>query len=330
MYFLACTFHLNKPASYKSKLFYISGIVFLIFLTIALLQLVAPADRRPKLSVAANLNFKRMGKISKEVSNGFFYLPAPLKDNRYWGTSAFESNYFKSAFLNKLVFFLPQLLTISMIVLAVYIWYKQSRSIFWLFAGSFIALLLFLYFIFDRGLLRHTGAFFVLLLLSVWLCRSLPKSEGKLATYFNYLFSILLLTQFAASVIVHVYEIKYPFSGAKEAAAFLVKTGRNNNKIVLHPDFEGMALLHYGRINEIYYPTVNGYGSFIKFNDKRKPRSYRDIYKIALRKEIETMVFNGRKSDSVINAIGYELIYSPTIHSTVPDEDFWIYGKKHQ
>lgn len=330
VYFFASTFPLNKTSSYKSKLFYISGIVFVIFLTIALLQLVAPADRRPKLTVAANVNFKRMGKILKEVSNALFYLPAPLKDNKYWGTSIFESNYFKSSFLNKLVFFLPQLLTICMIVLALYTWYKHSRAVFWFFTSSFVALLLFMYFIFDRGLLRHTGAFFVLLLLSLWLYNASSKSERKPTTYFNYLFSILLLTQFAASVIVHVYEIKYPFSGAKEAAAFLLKTGRNNNKIVLHPDFEGMALLHYAGINEIYYPTINGYGSFIKFNDKRKPRSNRDIYKIALRDEIETMVFNGRKSDSAINAIGYELIYSPTIHSTVPDEDFWIYGKKHR
>jgi hypothetical protein len=329
-YFLASTFPLNKLSSYKSMRLYVSGIVFIFFLTIALLQLVAPPDRKPKLAIAAKVDLKRMGTISKEISTVLFYFPGPLLNNRYWGTSAFEVNYFRSKFLNRLVFFLPQLLTIYMIVVAFYTWYKQARSVLWFFIASFVSLLLFMYLIFDWGYVRHTGAFFVLLIVSLWLYRLLAKSKDKRAIYLNLIFLVLLLTQFAASVIVHVYEIKYPFSGAKDAAAFLIKTGRNNNKILLHPDFEGMALLHYGEIKEVYYPTISGYGSFIKFNDKRKPRSYNDIYKIALRNDIETLVFNWRKSDSAIKAIGYQLIYSPTVPSTVPDEDFWIYGKKHK
>lgn len=327
--FLCNLFPLNKLSFYKSKLFYATVLVFLVFLTTAMLQLVAPPDRTPKLKIAATLNYKRMAKISKEISNVLFYLPAPLEEGRYWGTSLFERNHLKSNFVKNGVFLLPQLLALTMIILAIGAW-RRSLLISMFFAASFTGFLLFMSFIFDRGQLRHTGAFFVLLIACTWLYRSSSTPTNKWTLYFNYFFTTMLLTQLAASVFVHVYEIKYPFSGAKDAATFLTNSGRNNDKILLHPDFEAMALLHYGSINQVYYPTIDARGSFIKFNDKRKPRSYKDILKIGPRDDIETMVFNGRRNDSAINAIGYELLYYPKIHSTVPDEDFWIYGKKHK
>ena len=325
-YFLFDSFLSNNFSSYKFRLFWLSSAIFTFFLAIALLQLNAPADRIPKLKISANIDCRRMGKISKEVSEVFFYMPDPSKKQKYWGFSVFEGKYFNRHFLKNLFFYLPQLLTLIFLIL-LFLTLKKSKPILLFVAGASIGLFMFVYLIFDRGLLRHTGAFFILLIIALWLYRSSYTFSDKSGIYFNYLFKTILLVQFAGSVIVHVYEIKYTFSGAKDAAAFLIKTHRNNDKIILHPDFEGMSLLHYGRINQVYYPTINERGSFIKFSDKRKPCSNEEIYTRALRDDIETMVFNNRKSDSIVNLFGYRLIYQPATTSTVSDENFWIYGK---
>jgi hypothetical protein len=110
--------------------------------------------------------------------------------------------------------------------------------------------------------------------------------------------------------------------------AFLINTDRNNKSITLHPDFDGVSLLHYPGIKQVYYGTIKGKGSFIKFNEKRKACSYSDIYGMALREHIKTMVFNGRKDDSLMTKMGYKLLYQPSAASAVPDGDFYIYGKK--
>lgn len=326
LYFLHQFFPLNKNASYKSRLFQAAVIIILFFMGVALLQLVAPVDRTPKLKIAANVDSKRMGKISKEVSEALYYVPDPLKKEKYWGSSLFEGKYFAIPTANSLLFYLPQLLTLITIFYLVVL-LKKSPAILLMVASSSVGLLLFMYLIFDRGLIRHTGAFFILLIIALWLYRSSRSYDSKATNYFDYLFNTMLLLQFAASIIVHIYEIKYPFSGAKAAASFLVANHRNNDKIILHPDFEGMSLLHYGAIDKVFYPTINDRGSFIKFSERRKPQSNRDIYNLALRDDIETMVFNNRKSDSIVNLFGYKLIYKPARTSTVPDEDFWIYGK---
>lgn len=325
-YFLNKSFPFNQLYSYGSRVFYTSIAVFSSFLLIAMFQLAAPADRTPKLQVAANVDLKRMGRIAKEVSQVFFYTPDPLREQKYWGSSVFEGNYFSNNFLNKLFFYLPQLLTLITIIL-LFKTLMRSKSILWFVAGAGIGLLVFMYLIFDRGLVRHTGAFFVLLIAALWLYRSSAIKTGKSDIWLNYLFKAMLVVQFIGSVIVHVFEVKYSFSGAKDAAAFLIKSHRNNDSIILHPDFEGMALLHYGAINKVYYPTIKARGSFIKFSNKRKACSYKDIYTLALRDDIETMVFNNRKNNSLVNSFGYRLIYQPTTTSTVSDEDLWIYGK---
>jgi hypothetical protein len=185
-----------------------------------------------------------------------------------------------------------------------------------------------MYIIFNKGLLRHTGAFFVLFVIALWLYRSSKVDSSKSAMYLHHMFITMLLLQLAGSAVAHIAEVKYSFSGAKDAASFLIKTGRNNEDIILHPDFEAMALLHYAGIKRVYYCTIHGKGSFIKFSDARKPCSYNEIYKIAVSKQIATMVFNGIKNDSLMNRIGYQLIYQPPTRSTVSDEDFYMYGKK--
>ncbi|MDQ6815331.1 MAG: hypothetical protein M3040_16470 [Bacteroidota bacterium] len=329
LYYLHQTYPFNKVASYKSIIFQGAVLIFLLFIAVALLQLIAPADRTPTLEIAATLNFKRMGKILKEISEVFFYVPDPLKKENFWGSSVFEGKYFSSAVLNNLLFYLPQLLTLIMIFFLV-LMLKKSSLVLLMIATSSAGLVMFMYFIFDRGLLRHTGAFFVLLIVALWLYRCSANSPGKSAVYFNVFFRGMLVFQFVGSVMVHADEIRYPFSGAKNAAAFLIATHRNSNRIILHPDFEGMSLLHYGSIASVFYPTINDRGSFMKFSTRRKPRSYRDIYNLALRDDIETMVFNNKRNDSIVNTFGYKLIYAPTQSSTVHDEDFWIYGKIRQ
>lgn len=326
--FVYCAYRcarLHRWIAFKKPLIY-SVLIFAFFIGVALLQLIAPPDRTPKLSIANDINLKKAEKLSTEISTALFYMPDPLSKQAYWGSSFFKSPLFDGSFLHSLLPALPQLLAFAMIILLI-VGLRRAPSLLLFFASTFISLLIFMCFIFDRGLLRHNGAFFVLVISVVWLYRSFNRPKNSVDICFDNLFKAMLVFQFLAAVIVHVDEIKYPFSGAKDAASFLVRSHRNDSDIILHPDFEGMALLHYAGISNVYYATIKGRGSFIRFNDKRKPVSYEDIYRMALKEHIGTMIFNGPKDDSVIAKMGYRLEYKPQVQSTVGDEDFYIYAR---
>lgn len=325
IYFLSNSFPLLQRASYKRALFYSSILIFSLFLITALLQLIPPPDRTPKLTLAIGVGFNKTLRVSREISEAIFYFPNPFTNENYWGSSVY-SGLFNHHGPKNLFLYVPLLLTLTLIILVLFS-LKRSPSILLFFSASFASLFLFMYIVFDKGLLRHTGAFFVLLIATLWLYRSSHITTVKPSIYLDRLFKAMLLLQFAGSVIVHVKEIKYAFSGAKDAASFLVRSHRNKGSIILHPDFEGMALLHYAGIRQVYYCTIHGKGSFIRFNDKRKPCSYTHIYNIASKEHIQTMVFNGPKDDSLMNKIGYSLIYKPAAPSTVSDEVFYIYGR---
>ena len=182
--------------------------------------------------------------------------------------------------------------------------------------------------VFDKGFLRHTGAFFILFILAFWIFKEENGKNFKSNILLKSLFVGMLFMQCISAVFVHVRDIEYLFSGAKQAASFLKETKRDTGKILIQPDFYGMSVVHYTTLNKVFYPISESWGSFIKFNSARKPRKIKQIFRMADSVKIETMIFNSRLSDSLLSVVGFEAIYLPSNQSTVDGEDFFIYGRK--
>ncbi len=71
---------------------------------------------------------------------------------------------------------------------------------------------------------------------------------------------MLLLIHVAATSIAYYYDMKYPFSAAKEAAVFIKSFGCRDLIIVGYREAPALA----GYLNsKIYYPQANRFGSFI-------------------------------------------------------------------
>jgi hypothetical protein len=196
------------------------------------------------------------------------------------------------------------------------------------YLAAFATLSGFTFMVFDKGLLRHTGAFFILFIIAYWIFRYNAAANFKINKILQTLFILMLSLQTISAIIMHTKDIRYQFSGAKNAAAFLKETNRDTGNILLHPDFYGMSVVHYTNVPKVFYSISKSWGSFIKFNDTRKPRKLADIYRDVKNENIHTMIFNSKLSDSVATYFGVNLLYAPAYSSAVEGEDFFIYGKK--
>jgi hypothetical protein len=93
IYFLSALFPILKAATYKSRLFYSSLIVFSFLLAIAFLQLVSPPDRTPKIVISTNLNSKKIDKVTGRDFKGALLHADPSKKEAYWGSYLFDGNW---------------------------------------------------------------------------------------------------------------------------------------------------------------------------------------------------------------------------------------------
>jgi hypothetical protein len=304
-------------------------LVFLLLNTVAVLQIIAPEGRTPKVRIAYAVSLKKLDKVFTEISEAMFYL-ADLKQNeKYWGSNFFNNNFFTNTYFNVFFHHLPVIFSLSLIIVFCFN-SKKKRKILLFYLAAFFSLFVFTYMVFDKGFLRHAGAFFILFILAYWIFSEENRKNFKSNILLKRLFVGMLFVQCISAVFVHLRDIQYPFSRAKHAAIFLKETKRDTGKILIQPDFYGMSVVHYATLNKVFYPISESWGSFIKFNSARKPRKIKQIFRMADSVKIETMIFNSKLSDSAVTAFGLESIYSPSYKSTVEGEDFYIYGRKNQ
>jgi len=326
LFFLVQTFLDKNERAIKKKEVYLSVIIFVLLNVVAVLQLVSPPDRTPKVRIAYVVTLKKLDKVFGEIAESMYYLADPNQNEKYWGTNFFKKN-FGDQFFNNVFHHIPTILAFSIIIVFLITCRKKGPAIFYMV--TFTTLFVFTLMVFDKGFLRHTGAFFILFIIAYWIYRETTIENTKLNKTLEWLFTLMLVFQTISAAIVHAGDIKYPFSNAKEAAAFLKETKRDTN-VLIHPDFYGMSLLHYAHLKKVYYPISESWGSFIRFNTARKPKKFSDIYKIANREQVQTMIFNSPLTDSVLNQFGFDLIYAPPNPSTVTGEDFYIYGRRNK
>lgn len=80
--------------------------------------------------------------------------------------------------------------------------------------------------------------------------------------------SVLLLIHVAATSVAYYYDMKYPFSAAKQAAGFITNLRLRNPVIVGYVDATTMSLAGYLN-TQIYYPQADRFGSFLTWDETR-------------------------------------------------------------
>lgn len=324
VYGLLNYYRLHKTSMFRSVQPYFAALIFGCFLIIAFLQLKPPPDRIPRIRYATAYSFNKVLIVAADVAHAFYACPNPARQPQYWETTVF-AKWTSSAAINGIICYLPVAFSVAFIVLLFYCC-RRKTLLGICIAGAFITLLCFTYSVFDKGFARHTGAFFILAILAMWLLRP-SITGGRMQRSLNGLFLSMLIVQFAGAVISHAGDFTYTFSGGKEAAMFLATSKRDTAKVLVEPDYVATTIVHYARIKQVYYPSLQAWGSFVKFSDGKKEFSYSTIFSMAQKEEIETMIFNSRLNDSVAAAHFFQLLHT-TAQCTAAGEQFYIYGKK--
>ena len=329
IYFLSQQFKMGLKDRCRKREFYSSITLFVLLNVVAALQLISPADRTPKIRVAYVVSIEKLDKVFGEIAGSMFYLADPGKNEKFWGSDVFKNNFFPGNFYNNFFHHLPAFFAFVTIIIFCFSACKRNGALLF-YIPAFVTLSAFTFMVFDKGFLRHTGAFFVLFIAAYWICRQQNSESRWLKKILQKLFVLMLFFQLISSIIVHLKDLKYSFSSAKNAAGFLKSTKRDSGRILIHPDFYGMSVVHYAELNKVYYPISERWGSFVKFDSARKPHKISEILSLANTEKIETIIFNSRLSDTVLTKIGFESVYTPAFSSTAAGEDFFIYGRKNK
>jgi hypothetical protein len=143
---------------------------------------------------------------------------------------------------------------------------------------------------------RYSGHLFVVFLIACWLAARLPRTTwhrpalGRLAGLGDRirtpLLGLLLLANLVGGVVAFAKDWQLPFSGSAEAARFLERQGLDEMPIVGTVDFMVSPLAALLE-RDIYYPERGEWGSFIIWDDRRRPKlDYADVWK-ALRRVLD-------------------------------------------
>ncbi len=198
---------------------------------------------------------------------------------------------------------------------------REAKS-FFVFSTS----TLFLFFTFKfYGFTRHHEHLFLTLIGTLWLSRSPQATPEGLRTQ-TVLFSSIFAAQLWSSAAATYLDLQYPFSMAKETAAYLAKNNVSDSLIAGTIDYAVSPVGAY--LNQpIYYFTTSSQGTFINWGPKRK--GHPSEMKIGER--LETLK---KESPSHLPVLltnqkfkapnGYALIQEFT-GSIVEDENFYIY-----
>ena len=140
--------------------------------------------------------------------------------------------------------------------------FKTNRRAYFFFAAATTALILFIHFI-HYGAIRHHGHFFIILVVTLWLC-----GESKMTKTLQAIVISIIIAGIVASSWAQYCDIKYTFSAARETAQFIETQGLADQFLAGHLDAGTSAVSAYlGK--PIYYLNGQRRGSYILWNEDR-------------------------------------------------------------
>jgi hypothetical protein len=256
------------------------------------------------------------------------YAPIPSRPIEFWNTNILQSKD-KVQHTDKWAY-LQIPLAGALILWAVWKMRRRRWSLVFYLIGT-TALVAFTYGKYF-GYTRHQGAQFVLLLGSLWLADDAVPAQRRTAAT-SWFFTALLAVQAALGIGACAVDFAVPFSGGREAGAFLQREDLAGLPIVGHRDQTTASLS--GWLDRPIYMADSGFrlGSYVRWSGERQPASIDQVLAFARN-------LAHQKHEPVIVVLTPESL-APNLdaplsgpdvrelahfnRTIVPDERFWIY-----
>jgi len=202
-------------------------------------------------SFGCDHNFSRMQLALLSIWRGFFPFPVPFL--HFWNSNVLDASQFLVHLQHFLAFFV--LLGSFAFVMTL----REIRSALFYCVGAF-SILSAIYITTVLGI-RFPGFIFIFFILALWIGYGLKGSVCR-----SRVISVLLLIHVAATSVAYYYDMKYPFSAAKQTARFIANLRLRNPVIVGYVDDTTMSLAGYLN-TQIYYPQADRFGSFLTWDE---------------------------------------------------------------
>ncbi len=197
------------------------------------------------------------------------YVPLPAPDYHFWGTNLISGPGWQA------------LLAVILLACGLLLFRRQPFSLL-LYAVGTAGLLAFTYVKYP-GSLRHHGHLYLLFIAGLWLASGEILSKGQggrgnpaptLADFCqahrDRVVTVLLAVHLLAGAWAASLDLLFPFSGSRDAAGFIRQRQLDRMLILGHADDAASSVGGYlGR--QIYYPASRTWGSFVIWNQERKP-----------------------------------------------------------
>jgi hypothetical protein len=247
--------------------------IWIFGIAIALLSMIRPADSG--IHTEWYLTFDRTRFIQTLATVWRGYVPVPrLNTLHFWGTNI----------LGHLTEAFPQMAAIGAVAASLgFLAFLatglvRKPFVLFFFISSTLSVLLFTYVKF-MGHMRHHGHLFMILIVALWLSRSLREtpSPGNKPGHLqagrflkqNLVLTGLLGIHLFAGLFTWAMDLKYPFSATPLAADFIKTSHLDKMDMIGYKDYTSQGIA--GFLNkEIFYPQKEGFGTFVRFDTKRK------------------------------------------------------------
>jgi hypothetical protein len=196
------------------------------------------------------------------------YLPIPQIKLKFWNTNILDG-LASNLSVNVALAFVIVMLAVALL--------RKSRNALTFFILSTAGILGWSYFG-SVGFARHQGHLFIAFLAALWLAGKRDLAHGeKQAGHLAYGFwpkalsgclTVVFLVQGAAGLFAAGMDIVYPFSRAKETAAFIKTHGHGDLPIVGEMDYIMTPVSGYLK-RRIYFVRGERMGSYVKFDMRR-------------------------------------------------------------
>ncbi len=195
-----------------------------------------------------------------------------------------------------------------------------------LFLWGSLALLSVLYGLVWMGGVRHGGPVLLAVIGALWLART--ERPLRAESEVMLLLAVALALACISSVRMWIDDVNQPFSGSKELAEHLKRTGLDRQEIAAHRPPHGEAVLPYLPGKQFYYAGMERYGSYMLWNAQYN-RAYGMYDHQAA--ELAKRHFGQRPFLLLLsrplgrNAPGYRLLYTTAVPFAHFDEQYFLY-----
>jgi len=210
------------------------------------------------------------------------------------------------------------------VLVAVTLTIRRSRNAviaLWIAVGGLLSLYSFVW----LGGLRHAGFVPVIVLAAIWIA---DQTDLRFASAAALLLNGALLLSLCVAAGYWIRDVREPFSGAKEMAAFIA--GQPNVDIAAHNLTQCEALLPYLPHRRFWYAGLGTYGTYLKW-DAAQERALEMPYPVA--EERAKRQFAGRKWLLLFNveipdpaSHGFRLLHVTAEPFEKTDERYWLYA----